>query len=252
MRCLESDPERRFRDVASLRNALHRAATRRSLPRWATAVAITACGALVASVIAIQVLRKDSGPTESAQQRTVTSNDESATVALPAPKQNSKNEEQASEKAAVEPQIQTENAQRSTAPQSPPVEADYFELSNVQLYGAPPFSMESEGNVRKSYDDFRLRAGADLVWVVETSNGHRIDMPFKPPDDADEVAVTRRVSLDIHDTWPLEIYIAERWYAPTPGDRRLSNVVRVNRGDVRHWANSPNRAFKGDSVVPLR
>ena len=112
--------------------------------------------------------------------------------------------------------------------------------------------MESEGNVRKSYDDFKLREGADLVWVVETSNGHRIDMPFKLPDDAKEVAVTRRISLDIHDAWPVEIYVAERWYAPTPGDRRLSNVVRVNRSDVRHWANSPNRAFKGDSVVPLR
>jgi serine/threonine protein kinase len=256
MRCLESDPERRFRDAASLRNALHRAATRRVLPRWAAAAAITACGALVVAALAIQLLRNDNEPTESAQQRTVASTDEPVNVAepadvpLPAPEPISTKEEQASERPTVEPQTQTEKAQRSTPPQAPPLEAKYFELSNVQLYGVPPFSMESQGNVRKSYDDFKLREGADLVWVVATRNGHRIDMPFKMPEDASEVAVTRRVSLDIHDAWPVEIYIAERWYAPTPGDRRLSNVVRVNRGDVRHWANSPNRAFKGDHVVP--
>jgi hypothetical protein len=77
-------------------------------------------------------------------------------------------------------------------------------------------------------------------------------MPFTLPEDAKEVTVTRRLSLDIHDSWPVDVYIAERWYTPAPGDRRLSNVVRMNVSDVRHWTESPKRAKKGDSIVPLR
>jgi hypothetical protein len=84
----------------------------------------------------------------------------------------------------------------------------------------------------RNYDAFELKDGATLVWVVQTAGPHRIDTPFSLPADEREFTIADRLTLDIHDRWPIEVYLGERWYEPESGSRRLSNIVRINRDAV--------------------
>ena len=45
-------------------------------------------------------------------------------------------------------------------------------------------------------------------------------MPFTLPAGEREFTIADRLTLDFRDRWPIEVYLAERWYKPEPGSRR--------------------------------
>jgi hypothetical protein len=122
--------------------------------------------------------------------------------------------------------------EKSTPP-SPTKDEDYFDISSVRVYGFSPTSLEFRITGKQLNDNLTLRKDASVVWVVKTSGAHRIDNPFKMDAQSSSVSIAGRVALDFNDAWPLEVFIAERWYNPTTGSRRLSNIVRVTTTDVR-------------------
>jgi serine/threonine protein kinase len=267
MRCLESDPARRYADVAALRGALHSALTRRS-SRWRVVLAASVLACMAVGGLAAIYFSGENEPfearAESAKVKEQPDERPSLTVdSLPAelPGQKGEGSKDAAKYEASKTQVVSpvnvdelandgEEAQppETTGPKSKPAvpptpltlrhvspldEEDYFNLSTVTVRGHSTFAMNVEIEARQANEAFRLKEGADIVWVVEASNSHRIDTPFKLPEHGRKFKVEGRLSLDIRDQPPFEFYIAERWYAPERGSRRLSNVVRVNGSDIR-------------------
>jgi hypothetical protein len=103
----------------------------------------------------------------------------------------------------------------------------------VRVYGFSPTSLDFRITGQQRVSNFAVAEGNSLVWVVQTNGAHRIDSPFKMGTHSSAVSIADHVSLDFGDAWPIEVFIAERWYTPTPGARRLSNVIVVNSSDVR-------------------
>ena len=240
LRCLESDPERRFRDVKSLRQALEAAIT--GSANWHRAAWLSAASAALGALIVWAALAWSGGePGEMAktgppsrQKLPATTTTPDRTVAtlpnVPAPD---------------EQNLPKSNQQQ---PASPPREEAYFELSDVRVYGFSPFTMEVRIDGRQAYEAFELKQGATLVWVVQTDGPHRIDTPFTLPTGKREFTIADRLTLDFRDRWPIEVYLAERWYAPEAGSLRLSNIVRLERGDVRSGV-APPAAPTGNRVL---
>ena len=123
---------------------------------------------------------------------------------------------------------------------------DNFAISGVKLYGAGPASFDVRIDTRQLNGDFRLRAGASLVWVIQTTGVHRIDQPFSIPKGAREFTIADHVMLDFGDSWPVEIYLAERW--SNTGYRRISNSIRLNTSDVQ--AGTAPRGSLSKSIAP--
>ena len=129
------------------------------------------------------------------------------------------------------------NHQQVAPPVIPLRDEEFFELSSVKVYGFSPTSLNFRITGRQLADNFTVAPGNSLVWVVQTGGAHRIDSPFKMDAQSHAVSIADRVTLDFRDPWPLQVFIAERWYSPTPGARRLSNIINVNSSDIR--AESP-------------
>jgi serine/threonine protein kinase len=286
MRCLESDPARRYADVAALRGALHSALTRRS-SRWRTVLAASVLACLAVGGLAAIYFSGDNEPFEAGagSVRVKEQPDERPTLTvdskLPAELPGQKGEgskaaakSEASKTPVVSPVNVDELANDGEKTQSPETpgpkskpavpptpltlrqvspldEEDYFNLSNVTVRGHSTFAMNVQIEGCQANEAFRLKEGADIVWVVEASNGHRIDTPFKLPDHGRTFKVEGRLSLDIRDQPPFEFYIAERWYAPERGSRRLSNVVRVNGSDIRAEFGPPVPRGGTNLVAPI-
>jgi hypothetical protein len=274
LRCLDSDPDRRYPDVASLRAALRDvasgAARRR---RMLKSAAVTAIAAVI--VACAWPLLSNRGTTEVAVE-TPKAPESPAPVSQPpaeknaiatAPKQVSptppspapveapreKPTPLASQPPVTPPSPEkplvasapppsealrplpppANTQQEKLTPPAPTKDEDYFDISSVRVYGFSAASLDFRITGKKLYDDLTLRDGANLVWVIQTDGVHRIDSPFKMDPQTHNVSIAEKASLDFHDAWPLEIFIAERWYSPHPGSRRLSNIVRVKTTDVR-------------------
>ena len=219
LRCLESDPERRYPDVAALRSAIED--VRSGNRRRRQIMQVTLVPVLFAVIIAASWLLLGRGRTsDSARPQT--------TKQVPV----------------------AETPAKSNVP--PPVpsgrDENSFEITQVRLYGFSPTSLEVRIEGKQLNDRLALREGSSLVWAVQTAGVHRVDTPFKTAARARTVQIADRLMLELNDSWPLEIFIAERWYKPTNGTRRLSNIVRVKESDVR---SSPAPPAKSGANVRL-
>jgi serine/threonine protein kinase len=291
LRCLDSDPERRYTNVASLRAALRDvasgAARRRRMLKSAAlsaiAAVIVACAwPLLSNRGTTEVAVEPAKPPESlapvsrppAEKNTIATAPKqvSPTPTSPPPAEtpHEKPTPLASQPPALPPSsakppvasappqsdalrplpppANTTQPEKSTPP-SPTKDEDYFDISSVRVYGFPPASLEFRITGKKLHDDLTLRDGANLVWVIQTDGVHRIDSPFKMDPQTHAVSIAEKASLDFHDAWPLEIFIAERWYSPHPGSRRLSNIVRVKTTDVRAEPPPSPRPASGKTVL---
>lgn len=292
LRCLDSDPDRRYADVAALRTALRDvasgAARRRRILKSA---ALAAAAAMI--VACAWPLLSNRGTTEVALRPTK-SPESPAPVSRPPTEKNTTATvpKQVTPTPASPPPAETPHEKPALLVSQPPVvppssekppmanalpqsdvlrplpppantqherlatpaptkDEDFFEIASVRVYGFAPASLDFRITGKKLYDDFTLRNGADLVWVIQTDGVHRIDSPFKMDPQTHAVSIAERASLDFHDAWPLEIFIAERWYSPHAGSRRLSNIVRVKTTDVR--AEPPPRALpSGEKSISTR
>lgn len=110
---------------------------------------------------------------------------------------------------------------------------ELFQISSVKVYGFTPTSLDFRITGRRMAGNFTVANGNSLVWVVQTAGPHRIDSPFKLDPRSHTFSITDHIALDFGDAWPLQIFIAERWYSPNPGARRLSNITVVNASDIR-------------------
>ncbi len=224
LRCLESDPERRYRDVASVRKALGAAMT--ATARWRRVASWLAASAAVGALIVWAAITWSNGGTQ-----------ETAQTSRPAPDQRPTTNGKPDQVAAPPPSTPklTDQSPSPAVPQpvSPPRDDDNFEVTGVGVYGVTPFALEIRIEGRQAYEAFKLKQGATLVWVVQTDGPHRIDTPFTLPDGEREFTIADRLTLDFRDRWPIEVYLAERWYTPEQGSRRLSNIVRLENRDVR-------------------
>jgi hypothetical protein len=45
------------------------------------------------------------------------------------------------------------------------------------------------------------------------------------------------------------VYLAERWYTPETGSRRLSNIVRVTNSDIRRGVPPPAQPRGGRALL---
>jgi serine/threonine protein kinase len=290
LRCLESDPNRRYADVAALRTALRDvasgAARRRRILKSAALAAIAAVTILCAwpllfsrgtAEVALQPTKAPeptapvSQPAAETKPSTTPPAPVSAKPTSPPPAETRRDKPAplasqppalppASDKpsvASVPPQSETfrplpppDNAHHEPSPPSPPTkDEDYFDIASVRVYGFTPTSLEFRITGKQLHDDLTLHDGANLVWVIQTDGVHRIDSPFKMEPQTHTVSISDRASLDFNDAWPIEVFIAERWYSPHPGSRRLSNIVRVKAIDVR--AESPPRPQTTDGKTTL-
>lgn len=256
LRCLESDPARRYPDVAALRRDLQEtisgAARRRRFLKGAAAVIPLAICATAATWLFLASRDKHLPP----QASNAAPQSEPSTMqppprqrsTAPAPPAKSPAKDVATAPPAVDPAQQPSTVPQSAEqastpaakpalpphnPTSPPRDEDYFHIDSARAYGfmSPSLEFHIEGDQR--YLNFQPREGASLVWVVQTAGVHRIDTPFQVDDATKKLNIAGRISLDPGDSWPLEVYIAERWYSPAPGSRRLSNSIRITLGELQ-------------------
>jgi serine/threonine protein kinase len=237
LRCLESDPTRRYSDVASLRKAIQEVKSGATRRRRVVAFSLASAALAALAIWALLTFSNgDAGgpsntvPLTQPNSATPTAKPDVPPPATPDPTDIAKS-------TPPQPPVTTPSAppaqqEPPPLPSSPLPEDEYFNISKVEIYGQPPFGLELRIDARQANNQFKLKEGASLVWVAQTSGVHRVDVPFKSPEGQPAFTIADQLSLDMHDRWPIEIYIAERWYKPTTGSRRLSNTVRVNSRDV--------------------
>lgn len=248
LKCLESHPARRYSGIAALRRQLRRVMAAKSSRPRVVLPALLVAGVAILALVAFayfgngrgREMAKE-GPTQVATDttlmppKTATPNDLPPTIDTPQP----------------DPLAEFNPKLPEASPLQLPHEADFFEIASVAVRGFAPFSLQIEIQGRKKFDGFKLKDGTNLVWVVETSNGHIIETPFELPAGNQRFTIDERLSLDIGDSFPLEVSLAERWYEPSSGNRRLSNIVRVTNSDRSpHLPPRPTRV--GPNVVAPR
>jgi serine/threonine protein kinase len=266
LRCLESDPAKRYPDVASLRQGLREVLTgttqrRRLIAFSAVAAAIAALGVWAASAYFGGRPTDTAQPNPGKQESKQSGADSKTTNLTPAPTQ------QPSESAAPNsaPNVPADQRnQPTTAPttpsDSPPIPApttsrlmrddENFDISDVTVYGFVPSMLEFRIDGRLAYDGFKLQEGASLVWVIQTGDVDRVAIPFELPAGTREFTIAQSRMLGFRSQWPIEVYIAERVLKPTTSIRRLSNAVRINSSDMKRGPAPPATPKDGRVVIP--
>jgi hypothetical protein len=120
----------------------------------------------------------------------------------------------------------------TASPPSRQEDSGDFLVSGVKVDGPSRFALQIHIEGKQVNEKFKIRDGASLVWVMQTAGVRRVDTPFTIPAGQRDFKITQPLSLDIGDRWPIEIYLAERWYTPQPGYKKLSNSMRVGEQDV--------------------
>jgi serine/threonine protein kinase len=228
LRCLESDPERRYADVASLRVALNQAASGSASRRRLVALSVLTAAAAAFCVWALATYfgrdRADQPSPNNTQVAT-----ESKQPKSPSTTPLVTAEPQPNEAASTNPPAGT----NPLPPASRTIRDDeYFEITAAKAYGFTPSYVEFRIDADRVYKDFKPKEDAGLVWVIQTAGVHRVDIPFQLPEGKHQFTIAESRHLDAGDRWPIEVYIAERSHTPSVTIRRLSNIVRIESRDV--------------------
>jgi hypothetical protein len=238
LRCLESDPDRRFPDVASLRRAL--AAARKSPTGTHRKIGWLAAGAIVLALAAwgVKAALTDR-PRDIAQARRLieTAADTSSKQATAEPAQTEAADADGSSFGSGHPPLAqrsdegTAKKDKRSAPQKPAPEGDIL-ISSIKASGRYPHDMEFRMECHLENPDMSLTKGSKLVYVVETQLGRRLTAPLAFPEGRRDITVRNNVTIGPMDRWPVEIYVEEQWQEPTPGSRRVSNIFRLEWYEV--------------------
>jgi hypothetical protein len=238
LRCLESDPDRRFADVASLRQALA-AACKSSAGRhrrigWLAAAAIVLALAAWGIKAALTDRPRDIAHAGRPVETTADAVPKPA-AAEPAHSESADSEGSGSfgsghSPLAKRPDEGTAKDGKS-APRKPTPDGDIF-ISSVKASGRYPHDMEFRLECHLENPAMSLTKNSKLVYVVETQLGRRLTAPLAFPEGRRDIAVRNNVTIGPMDRWPVEIYIEEQWQEPTPGSRRASNVFELQWYEV--------------------
>jgi len=234
MRCLESDPNRRFPDVASLRRALSVAG--RGAIMSARRVGWVTCAAIVLGLgvwgarfvlmptpagEAAQAKAEITAPRAAVAAADSKSAEESATSPKPTER---------ADAAATRPDPTPEKPRKVEVVKQPSDE-DVF-ISSVQASGRYPRETEFQLECHLKNPELATAKDSKLVYVVRSQQGRKLEAPLSFPEGRRDVTVRNDITIHPMDRWPLEFFIEEQWQKPTPGSRRASNVFRVEWYEV--------------------
>lgn len=228
MQCLESDPEQRFPDVASLRRAL--SAAGRGAVSSARRIGLVACAAIVLALalwgVRVVLTRTPLDLAQTKAEPAVAAADsKTAEENADSPKPTERRDTPAtrSEPAAEKPQKPDAVKQ--------PSEDDVF-VSSVQAAGRYPRATEFQLECHLKNPELATTKDSKLVYVVRSQTGRKLEAPLAFPEGRRDITVRNDVTIHPMDRWPLEFFIEEQWQKPSPGARRASNVFRVEWYEV--------------------
>jgi serine/threonine protein kinase len=233
MRCLESNPSRRFSDVASLRRALS-AAGRRAVFS-ARRVGLVACAAIVlaSTLWGVKVaLTRTAGEVAQSKAKDAAPGPRAAVADSKSIEENATAPKQAERPDAIagHPEPSSEKAPKPEAAKQLS-ENDVF-ISSVQATGRYPRETEFQLECHLKNPELATTKDSRLVYVVRSQQGRKLESPLSFPEGRRDITVHNNITIHPMDRWPLEFFIEEQWQKPSPGTRRASNVFRVEWYEV--------------------